>query len=420
MPSAGPQVRWLARRSLGEGGSPRGLPAGLSAVALAKAEARSAKLGPLACPPEREARRWVRWSAGPLVLLAAALLLRADSVATGPQAASAFASTVASLSERGGYFDTDNLISNERSYLQVIPDLRRRGVRGGAYIGVGPDQNFSYISEVRPSVAYIIDVRRDNMLLHLLFKALFEISASRIDYLAHLLGKPLPPAIDGWKQAPIDRLLGYFEKAPTKPDVVAVQGKRIADALRRTGVPLSSEDLATINGFHRRFMEDGLGLRFNSAGRPPQAYYPTYRDLLLETDAAGAQTNYLASEEAYQFVRSLQVRDRIFPVVGDVSGPSALQAIGREMASRNEQLSAFYVSNVEFYLFGQGAYTRFVTNLRSVPRAKTAVLIRSVFGRYLFAARPGDASTSHLHDVGELIGGFDGGRYQSYGALVAR
>ena len=135
---------------------------------------------PLACPPKlgagREARRWVRWSAGPLVLLAAALLLRADSVATGSQPASAFASTVASLSERGGYFDTDNLISNERSYLQVIPDLRERGVRGGAYIGVGPDQNFSYISEVRPAVAYIIDVRRDNMLLHLLFKALFEVS----------------------------------------------------------------------------------------------------------------------------------------------------------------------------------------------------------------------------------------------------
>ena len=42
------------------------------------------------------------------------------------------------------------------------------------------------------------------------------------------------------------------------------------------------------------------------------------------------------------------------------------------------------------------------------------------FGRFLFAARPGDASTSQLHDVGELIGGFEGGKYQSYGDLVAR
>ena len=333
---------------------------------------------------------------------------------------SAFAALSARVSEPGGYFDSDNLISNESSYLHVLGAMRRIGVSGGTYIGVGPDQNFSYISEVRPAVAYIIDVRRDNLLLHLLFKALFEVSPSRVDYLAHLLGRPLPPAVAGWKQAPIDRLVGYFDKAQSNRDVVAAQGRQVADALRRSGVPLSNEDLTTITAFHRRFIDEGLGLRFNSTGRPPQAHYPTYRDLLLETDADGARTNFLASDEAYQFVRSLQRRDRIIPVVGDISGPSALQAIGREMASRNEQLSAFYVSNVEFYLYGQGAYTRFVSNLRTVPRGKRAVLIRSVFGRFLFAARPGDASTSQLHEVGDLIGGFDGGKYQSYGDLVGR
>src|SRR3954463_6907619 len=79
-----------------------------------------------------------------------------------------FAQTIASLSERGGYFDTDNLISNESSYLQVMPDLERRSIRGGAYIGVGPDQNFSYIAQTRPAIAFIVDIRRDNLLLHLL------------------------------------------------------------------------------------------------------------------------------------------------------------------------------------------------------------------------------------------------------------
>ena len=82
---------------------------------------------------------------------------------------------MAQLSERGGYFDTDNLISNEKSYLHVIPALRDGGVTGGAYIGVGPDQNFSYIAQVRPAIAFIVDIRRDNLLLHLLFKALFSI-----------------------------------------------------------------------------------------------------------------------------------------------------------------------------------------------------------------------------------------------------
>jgi hypothetical protein len=346
--------------------------------------------------------------------------LRVDGSTAAPQPARTFAATVANLSERGGYFDTDNLISNERSYLQVVSDLKRRSVHGGAYIGVGPDQNFSYISEVRPTIAFIIDVRRDNLLLHLLFKALFELSETRIEYLTYLTGRPLPPALNGWRRAPIDRLVGYVDKTLASTDAITARRQRIEDALRRTGVPLSSEDLQTIAAFHRRFIDDGLSLRFHSTGRPPQLYYPTYRDLLLETDAAGNQANYLASEEGFQFVKSLQSHDRIVPVVGDISGPTALQAVGRVIAARGERLSAFYVSNIEFYLFGQGAYPRFVTNLRGIPRSKGAVLIRSVFGRYSSFARPGDASQSQLHALDELIGGYDDGRYRSYGELVRR
>ena len=85
----------------------------------------------------------------------------------------AFAAEIAALSEPEGYFDTDNLISNEQRYLTVCPTIERAGLRGGAYIGVGPDQNFSYIAASARTVAFIVDVRRDNLLLHLLFKALF-------------------------------------------------------------------------------------------------------------------------------------------------------------------------------------------------------------------------------------------------------
>src|SRR5215831_20611194 len=110
--------------------------------------------------------------------LKAAVLVALGSVCLA-QAPLPFAQTIARLSEPNGYFDTDNLISNESSYLQVIPDLARRGVHGGAYIGVGPDQNFSYIAATRPAIAFIIDVRRDNELLHLLFKAFFKESRTR-------------------------------------------------------------------------------------------------------------------------------------------------------------------------------------------------------------------------------------------------
>ena len=87
-----------------------------------------------------------------------------------PHPQSSFASLIATLSEDPGFFDTDNLISNERSYLHVVPELRALAGEGGGgvYLGVGPDQNFSYIAHLRPSLAIVIDIRRENLLLHLL------------------------------------------------------------------------------------------------------------------------------------------------------------------------------------------------------------------------------------------------------------
>ena len=330
-----------------------------------------------------------------------------------PQRTSPFAAQIASLSEAPGYFDTDNLISNERSYLRVLPELQRRQIRGGAYLGVGPDQNFSYIAEVRPAIAFIVDVRRDNMLLHLLFKALFAQSRTRVEYLAGLTGRPVPADIEAWRTAPIERLIAHIDASAGVP-------ARIDDALARIGVPLSAEDRATIDRFHRRFVTDGLSLRFQSTGRPPQSYNPTFRDLLRETDSAGRQANYLANEDAFQFVKGLQARDLIIPVTGDLSGPSAIAAIARLLDTRGERLSAIYVSNVEFYLFGAGTFPRFMANLGRIPRAPTSVLIRSVFGRFAAPARAGDASTSYVQSVDELLQQYATGRIRGYADIASR
>src|SRR5215207_5179885 len=110
---------------------------------------------------------------------------------------SAFAALVARLSEPGGYFDSDNLISNESSYLHVLGAVRKLGVSGGAYVGVGPDQNFSYIAQVRPRIAFLVDIRRDNLLQHLLFKSLFEMARNRAEYLALLTGRTAPADTTG-------------------------------------------------------------------------------------------------------------------------------------------------------------------------------------------------------------------------------
>lgn len=351
----------------------------------------------------------------------ALLLVVRGSAQQGQQArpakTSAFAHAVETLSEQGGYFDTDNLISNESSYLQVLPELKRRNVRGGVYIGVGPDQNFSYIAATRPAIAYIVDIRRDNVLLHLLFKALFQESRTRVEYLAQLFGRAVPPDVQTWRTADVNRLAAYVAGAPLA-DATALHS-RIERVVGAFGVTLSADDLRRITAFHRRFIDAGLALRFQSAGRPPQWNYPSYGDMLVDRDGAGRQAHFLASEEDFQFVRDLQGRDLVIPVVGDLSGPTAMARIAGAIAARGEHLTAFYVSNVEFYLFREGTYPRFIANLRAIPHSDNAVVIRSFFQRApVTPARRDDNSVSQAASIDELLRGVADGRIRSYADLA--
>jgi hypothetical protein len=134
-----------------------------------------------------------------------------------------------------------------------------------------------------------------------------------------------------------------------------------------------------------------LSLKFESRGRPARAVYPTYRDLLLATDRNGRSWNYLASEDDYQFVRSLEMQDLIVPVVGDLGGVHALAAIADLLMQRGDHLSAFYISNVETYLYGS-KYSQFVKNVQSLPRDAHSVIIRATFRASISASEVQSAS----------------------------
>src|SRR6266550_3125380 len=107
----------------------------------------------------------------------------------------AFSHAVVDLSEEGGYFRYENFLSNELGFQQVIPALRETTKMGGVYLGVGPEQNFTYISALQPKIAFIIDIRRQNMLEHLMYKVLFEMSEDRAEFLSHLYGRKRPAAL---------------------------------------------------------------------------------------------------------------------------------------------------------------------------------------------------------------------------------
>ena len=332
------------------------------------------------------------------------------------------AAIVARLSEDAGYFDTDNLISNEASYLHVIPRLRAMGVRGGAYLGVGPDQNYSYIAAIRPRIAYLVDVRRDNLLQHLMFKALFARSANRARFLCLWLGRSCPRDADTWGDRSIESIVSALEGAPGNEAASRqLQADLVRDAAA-TGIPLSAADRATIQRFAATFQREGLALRFTSFGRPPRAYYPTLRDLILARDTEGARTSYLASEEAWRYVKAMHDSDRIIPVVGNLGGTRALPAIARDVAARGERVTALYTSNVEFYLWGDATFETFASHVASLPHEPNAVIIRSYFGRNFGDQHPlavrGFASVQLLQPFDDFAQRHRRGGWPSYRALV--
>src|SRR5437899_1647471 len=163
-------------------------------------------------------------------------------------------------SEPDGYFDSVNFISNETSYLHVIPDLRQRVKPGGIYLGVGPDQNLSYIVHTRPSLAIITDIRRQNMLQHLLFKALFVMSSNRVEYLSLLFSKETPPVKPG---ASFEDLLAAVRRAPSSEKLFQKNLATVKDLLtRKYRLKLTTDDISKIDYIYRTFWEEGLDLRF--------------------------------------------------------------------------------------------------------------------------------------------------------------
>ena len=141
--------------------------------------------------------RILHW--GAVVALTVALVLPAVASAQRPASTlgaildAEFWDFFTSKSEPGGGFLSDNFVSNEVTYQHVIPSLQRSLKPQSVYLGVGPEQNFTYIAALKPQLAVIFDIRRQNAMQHLMFKALFELAPSRAEFVARLFSRPAVP-----------------------------------------------------------------------------------------------------------------------------------------------------------------------------------------------------------------------------------
>jgi hypothetical protein len=308
----------------------------------------------------------------------------------------AFWRLVTDFSENGGSFRFEYM-SNELQFQYVIPRLKANGNPGGVYLGVGPEQNFTYIAALQPKMAFIFDIRRQNMVEHLLYKAVFELSSNRVDFLSRLFSRRTPAGLTD--NTPIRTIFQAFRGTDPTPELYRKNLQAIKDHLTKVHkFTLSAEDQSSIDYVYRVFYEAYNAFSPNAAAAYAGFGGVGYGDLMIATDQAGQARSYLATEENFQVVQSLHKKNLIVPVVGDFAGAKALRRTGQYIREHGATVRAFYTSNVEQYLFQQDDdWRKFLTNVSTFPLDASSTFIRSSHFAY------GDAQPPQSFNRGRFI-----------------
>jgi hypothetical protein len=335
----------------------------------------------------------------------------------------AFWKLATEFSEPGGYFRSDNFVSNEENFQFVIPELKTGTRPGGVYLGVGPDQNFTYIVALQPRIAFIFDIRRQNMMQHLMYKALIELSASRVDFVSKLFSRRRPEALKA--SATPQELFAAYDDAVADPKLFDANWQAVLERLKKHhGFSLSDADEQSIRTVYKAFFDAGpqITYSFSSFGGG-RGRMPTYEDLMMTEDGEGVNRTYLSNEENFQALKALQANNLIVPLVGDFAGEKAIRTVGRYLKQHEATVTAFYLSNVEQYLFQDpDNWKRFYTNVGELPLDSSSMFIRSYFsgngmgyfnGGYSFMR-----SQNLLCSMVETLKAFRAGKVSSYADVI--
>jgi hypothetical protein len=323
------------------------------------------------------------------------------------------------FSEPNGYFRSDNLLSNEIGLQTVIPDLLRRAKPGAVYLGVGPEQNFTYIVALKPKLVFITDIRRGNLHMHLMYKALFEMSADRADFVSKLFSKKRPDGLTT-KSSAADIFTAYWN-LPTSDDLYKTNLQAIQDSLaRKHGSPLSADDVKGVEYVYWSFYWYGPSINYNSSSGNGNGRgggnMVDYSSLMMADDGTGLNRGYLGSEENFLFMKDLESKNLLVPFVGNFAGPKALRAEGKWLKEHGATVAAFYLSNVEQYLVQDGIWQNFCANVASLPLDDSSTFIRSGQGGYGGGGRGGGLMSS-LGAMFAETKGCGGGRPVAPGAF---
>jgi hypothetical protein len=295
------------------------------------------------------------------------------------------------LSEPNGQFRSDNFLSNERGFQVAIPDLIKMAKPNRVYLGVGPEQNFPYLIALKPQLAIIFDIRRGNLHEHLLYKAIFEMSSDRVDFLSRLWSRPKPAGVSA--SSPLAQIMSAFMTERPSEATYAANLAAVSAWLTKTPhqFKLRDGDLDGIDYVYKTaFFDGGPDLNYNTGGGGfggggfggGGGNRSTYAELQQLDDGTGLNRGFLATEANWLVMKDFESRNLLVPVVGDFGGPSAIRGVGQYLKSQGAMVSAFYLSNVEQYLNQDGKEDTFLCNVAELPLDDSSTFIYTGNGRF--------------------------------------
>src|SRR5262245_41765049 len=223
-------------------------------------------------------------------LLVLAIPLRAADTLPSRLSDAEYWKLITEFSEPDKYFQLEIITSNEVAYQHVLPQATKSAPPGGTYLGVGPEQNFTYIAALRPKIAFLVDIRRDMLLEHLMYKAIFEMSANRAEFVGNLFSRRRPPQLT--PDSSVQAIFLVYASIKADPEFAEENLKNIMSRLKVThGFAIRDADERRIRSIYLTFAREGVVTFMSSLESPG------YTQLMTSTDAVGRNWSYLANDE---------------------------------------------------------------------------------------------------------------------------
>ncbi len=234
--------------------------------------------------------------------------------------------------------------SNEIRHDVWIPYIRDVG---GAYVGVGADQNYTLIGAARSEFVFLLDIDQRVVDLHRVYERLIEASATP----ATLLARFEPRA----EAATCELLRASFSREPAAIRTRLVNGYRVArETVRR--------HLAHVS--RRRH--------------------------------ASESSSWLSHAGYYQHIRSLYHNDRVRIMGGDLTGARTMSTVATNARALGALIEVLYLSNAEEYFKYNRQYR---ANIAGLPSSRQGVALRTIYSKkWEHAARLWNYQVHHLRD----------------------